>query len=112
LIALGRLLRRRQMPAKTHVVEEMKRQVALLREKIRYLQVMAMRPGQSSKDLERLRRLERAARTAVKRRASEIALVKGGEVPPNIKTSGLGRNEKRATLSRSSIVVIVERHPH
>ena len=48
-------------------VEEMECQVALLREKVRYLQVLAMRPGQSSKDLERLRWLERAARIEVKR---------------------------------------------
>ena len=51
-------------------VEEMERQVLLLREKIRYLQVIAMRPGHSAKDLERLRWLERAARAQVKRRAS------------------------------------------
>ena len=56
----------------------MERQVGLLRDKIRYLQVMAMRPGQSPKDLERLRWLERQARTHVKQRVAEIALLKGG----------------------------------
>jgi hypothetical protein len=76
-------------------VEEVERQVAVLREKIRYLQVMAMRPGQSSKDLERLRWLERAARTAVKRRVSEIALVKGGqEAPPSERMSGVDRKSQ------------------
>ena len=50
-------------------VEEMERQVLLLREKIHYLQVIAMRPGHSAEDLERLRWLERAARAQVKRRA-------------------------------------------
>ena len=53
LTALGRLLRVRR-PNKRNV-EEMERQVLLLREKIRYLQVIAMRPGHSAEDLERLR---------------------------------------------------------
>ena len=88
LTVLRRLLRRRQMPANTRSVEEMERQVALLREKIRYLQVMAMRPGHSSKDLERLRWLEGVARNAVKRRVSEIAFMKGGQALPSARTSG------------------------
>src|SRR5262245_54501771 len=53
LTVLGRLLRARRVPASKRIVLEMEREAALLREKIRYLQVMAMRPGQSSKDLER-----------------------------------------------------------
>jgi hypothetical protein len=88
LTVLRRLLRRRQIPANTRSVDEMARQVALLREKIRYLQVMAMRPGHSSKDLERLRWLEGVARNAVKRRVSEIALMKGGQTLPSARTSG------------------------
>ena len=88
LAALGRLLRVRRASAKGRNVEEVERQVAVLREKIRYLQVMAMRPGQSSKDLERLRWLERAARNAVKRRVSEIAFMKGGQALPSARTSG------------------------
>ena len=43
LTALGRLLRVRRQNKRN--VEEMERQVLLLREKIRYLQVIAMRPG-------------------------------------------------------------------
>ena len=78
LTALGRLLRVRR-PSKRNV-EEMERQL-LLREKIHYLQVIAMRPGHSAKDLERLRWLERAARAQVKRRASEIAFVKDKQRP-------------------------------
>jgi hypothetical protein len=89
LTVLRRLLRRRQIPANTLSVDEMARQVALLREKIRYLQVMAMRPGHSSKDLERLRWLEGVARNAVKRRVSEIALMKGGQALPSARTSGV-----------------------
>jgi len=89
LTVLRRLLRRRQIPANTRSVDEMARQVALLREKIRYLQVMAMRPGHSSKDLERLRWLEGVARNAVKRRVSEIALMKGGQALPSARTSGV-----------------------
>lgn len=83
LTALGRLLRVRR-PSKRNV-EEMERQL-LLREKIRYLQVIAMRPGHSAKDLERLRWLERAARAQVKRRASEIALVRGKQAPLRMRT--------------------------
>src|SRR3984957_7818542 len=79
LTALGRLLRIRR-PNKRNL-KEMERQVLLLREKIRYLQVIAMRPGHSAKDLERLRWLERTARAQVKRRASEIALVRGKQRP-------------------------------
>ena len=45
LTALGRLLRVRRLSANKGSVEEMERQVLLLREKIRYLQVIAMRPG-------------------------------------------------------------------
>jgi len=89
LTVLRRLLRRRQIPANTRSVDEMARQVALLREKIRYLQVMAMRPGHSSKDLERLRWLEGVARNAVKRRVSEIALMKGGQALPSARASGV-----------------------
>ena len=63
LAVLGRLLRVRRVSAKRRSVEEMERQVGLLRDKIRYLQVMAMRPGQSPKDRERLLWLERQART-------------------------------------------------
>jgi hypothetical protein len=87
LSALGRLLRVRPVTANKPSVEEMERQVALLREKIRYLQVMAMRPGNSSKDLARLRWLERAARVQVKRRVSEIALVKDKQALPTMRTS-------------------------
>ena len=64
----------------------MERQVLLLREKIHYLQVIAMRPGHSAEDLERLRWLERAARAQVKRRASEIALVRGKQAAPRMRT--------------------------
>ena len=64
LTALGRLLRVRRLSANKGSVEEMERQVLLLREKIHYLQVIAMRPGHSAEDLERLRWLERAARGA------------------------------------------------
>ena len=46
LTVLGRLLRVRRVPASKRSVEEMECQVALLREKVRYLQVLAMRPGQ------------------------------------------------------------------
>ena len=84
LTALGKLLRVRR-PNKRNL-KEMERQVLLLREKIRYLQVIAMRPGHSAKDLERLRWLERAARAQVKRRASEIALVRGKQAPPRMRT--------------------------
>ena len=80
LTSLGRLLRVRRSANKRNV-EEMERQVLLLREKIRYLQVIAMRPGHSAEDLERLRWLERAARAQVKRRASEIAFVKDKQRP-------------------------------
>ena len=62
LTALGRLLRIRR-PNKRNL-KEMERQVLLLREKIRYLQVIAMRPGHSAKDLERLRWLERTGEGA------------------------------------------------
>ena len=89
VMTLGRLLRIRRVSANKPSVEEMERQVALLRDKIRYLQVMAMRPGQSPKDLEHLRRLERQARTHVKKRVAEIALLKGGHALPNMRTSGL-----------------------
>ena len=65
LTALGRLLRVRRLNKGN--VEEMERQVLLLREKIRYLQVIAMRPGHSAEDLERLRWLERAARAQLRR---------------------------------------------
>jgi hypothetical protein len=84
LTALGRLLRVSR-PNKRNV-KEMERQVRLLREKIRYLQVIAMRPGHSAKDLERLRWLERAARAQVKRRASEIAFVKDKKALPRMRT--------------------------
>jgi hypothetical protein len=87
LSALRRLLRVRPVTANKPSVQEMERQVALLREKIRYLQVMAMRPGNSSKDLERLRWLERAGRAQVKRRVSEIALEKGKQAVPRIRES-------------------------
>jgi hypothetical protein len=53
VMTLGRLLRIRRVSANKPSVEEMERQVALLRQKIRYLQVIAMRSGHSSKDLER-----------------------------------------------------------
>jgi len=88
LTALGRLLSIRRVSAHKRIVEEMEREVALLREKIRYLQVMAMRPGQSSEDLEGLYWLERAARTQVKRRVSQIALVKSRQALPGMRTSG------------------------
>ena len=81
LTALGRLLRVRRLSANKGSVEEMERQVLLLREKIRFLQVIAMRPGHSAEDLERLRWLERAARAQVKQRASEIAFVKDKQRP-------------------------------
>ena len=79
LRALGRLLRVRRLNKRN--VEEMERQLLLLRDKIRYLQVIAMRPGHSAEDLERLRWLECAARAQVKRRASEIAFVKDEQRP-------------------------------
>ena len=88
LSALGRLLRVRRASTNERSVDEIERQVALLRDKIRYLQVMEMRPGQSSKDLERLRWLEGVARKAVRRRVSEIALIKGGQALPSARTSG------------------------
>jgi len=94
LAALGRLLRVRRASADERTVEEMERQVAVLREKIRYLQVMAMRPGQSSKDLERLRWLERAARTAVKLRISEIALRKDSQALPSVRTRAVDRRSQ------------------
>ena len=94
LTVLRSLLRRRQMPANTRSVEEIERQVALLREKIRYLQVMAMRPGQSSKDLERLRWLEGVARNAVKRRLSEVALVKDAPALPSVRASEADRKSQ------------------
>jgi hypothetical protein len=87
LAALGSLLRVRRVPVNKPSVEEMERQMVLLREKIRYLQVMAMRPGHSSKDLERLRWLERAARAQVKRRISEIALVRDKQALPTMRTN-------------------------
>lgn len=93
LTVLRSLLRRRQMPANTRSVEEIERQVALLREKIRYLQVMAM-PGQSSKDLERLRWLEGVARNAVKRRISEVALVKDAPALPSVRASEADRKSQ------------------
>lgn len=76
LTALGRLLRVHRVSANRLSADEMERQVMLLRERIRYLQVIAMRPGNSPKDLERLRWLEQVARAKVKRRVSEITLVK------------------------------------
>lgn len=94
LAALGRLLRFRRAPANERSVEERERQVALLREKIRYLQVMAMRPAQSSKDLERLRWLERAAMDAVKQRASEIALLKDSQALPSVRTRAVDRRSQ------------------
>jgi hypothetical protein len=94
LTVLGRLLRARRVPASKRIVQEMEREVALLREKIRYLQVMAMRPGQPSKELERLYWLERAARTQVKRRVSQIALVKGRQPLPGMRTSGLDKKSQ------------------
>ena len=60
LTALGRLLPVRR-PNKRNV-EEMERQALSFREKIHDLQVIAMRPGHSAEDLERLRWFERAAR--------------------------------------------------
>ena len=94
LTALGRLLRIRRVSANKRIVEEMEREVALLREKIRYLQVMAIRPGQSSKDLEGLYWLERAARTQVKRRDSQIVLVKGRQALPRVRTRRPGRKSQ------------------
>ena len=94
LTALGRLLRIRRVSANKRIVEEMEREVAPLREKIRYLQVMAIRPGQSSKDLKGSYWLERAARTQVKRRVSQIALMKGRQALTGVRTSGLGRNSQ------------------
>ena len=88
LSALRRLPRIRKVSANKRIVEGMEREVALLREKIRYLQVMAMRPGQPSKDIERLYWLERAVRTRVKRRVSQIALVKSRQALPGMRTSG------------------------
>jgi len=89
LTVLRKLLPVRRADTNERSVQEIERQVAVLREKIRYLQVMAMRPGQSSKDLERLRWLEGVARNAVKRRVSEIALMKGGQALPSARTSGV-----------------------
>jgi hypothetical protein len=94
LTVLRKLLPVRRTSANERSVEEIERQVAVLREKIRYLQVTAMRPRQSSKDLESLRWLERAARNAVKRRVSEIALVKGGQALPSVRKSGLDRKSQ------------------
>jgi hypothetical protein len=94
LTVLRKLLPVRRASTNGRSVEEIERQVAVLRDKIRYLQVMAMRPAQSSQDLERLRWLERAARNAVKRRVSEIALVKGGRALPSTRTSGEDRKSQ------------------
>ena len=113
LTALGRLLRVRR-PNKRNV-EEMERQVLLLREKIRYLQVIAMRPGHSAEDLERLRWLERAARAQVKRRASEIAFVKDKQRPgialpnnwePSLRISNSARLRPSRTSSMSACPII------
>ena len=98
LTALGRLLRVSR-PNKRNV-KEMERQVRLLREKIRYLQVIAMRPGHSAKDLERLRWLERAARAQVKRRASEIAFVKDKKALPRMRTGNRSETKRRIGVSR------------
>jgi hypothetical protein len=95
LTALGRLLHVRRQNKRN--VEEMERQVLLFREKVRYLQVIAMRPGHSAEDLERLRRLERAARAQVKQRASEIAFVKGKQRP------GIAVSSQKATKVRKRL---------
>jgi len=75
---------RKLLPVRTRAERASdERRVALLREKIRYLQIMdiagAVVPG-----LERLRRLEGVAGTAVKWRASEFVLVKGGQALPSV----------------------------
>ena len=49
LAVLGRLLRIRRVSANRRSVEEMERQVGLLRDKIRYLQVMASGQGSRPK---------------------------------------------------------------
>src|SRR5262249_49089673 len=74
-----------------------------------YLQVMAMRPGQSSKDLERLRWFEGMARNAVKRRLSEVALVQGAQALPSVRTSGVDRTSKTNDLT-AAVVLSMSRY--
>lgn len=96
LTVLGRLLRVRRVPASKRSVEEMECQVALLREKVRYLQVLAMRPGQvvQGSGALALARTGGEDRSQAKRRVSEIALVKSRQALPGMRTSGVDRKSQ------------------
>ena len=61
-------------PAMTEL-EQLKQQLADTRDEVRKLTVMAMRPDLSPERLELIRKMERSARTAVKRRKQQLDLV-------------------------------------
>ena len=56
-------------------LEQLKQQLADTRDEVRKLTVMAMRPDLSPERLELIRKMERSARTAVKRRKQQLDLV-------------------------------------
>ena len=56
-------------------LEKLKQQLADTRDEVMKLTVMAMRPDLSPERLELIRKMERSARTAVKRRKQQLDLV-------------------------------------
>jgi hypothetical protein len=63
-------------------IETLERELRAVRQEVRNLQVLAMRPNQSAEKLELLRNLERSARAEVKLRLKALNHAKQTRPPP------------------------------
>jgi hypothetical protein len=63
-------------------IETLERELRAVRQEVRNLQVLAMRPNQSAEKLELLRNLERSARAEVKLRLKALNQAKQTRPPP------------------------------
>jgi hypothetical protein len=74
----------------------LQRKLKDVRQEIRNLQVMQMRPGQSAQELKVLSDLERSARAEVKLRVKALEHARKNPMPPAERLSGNGRKPTSA----------------